>query len=481
MTHTNSLPRSTPEAQGVPSAAVLEFLETAASTIDRLHSLMLLRHGQVIAEGWWHPYAPDERHLLFSLSKSFTSTAVGFAVEEGLLSVDDSVVSLLPDDAPAEVGANLAAMKVRHLLTMTTGHSTDALSDLGRSESSHWAKTVLEHPVDLLPGTKFVYNSGATYLLSAIVQRLTGQRVLDYLTPRLFEPLGIHGATWEQSPQGIDAGGWGLSLRTEDIARFGQLYLQGGQWGGSQVVPASWASDATRLQVPTGKTWDSADSQQGYGYQFWRSQHDAYRGDGAFGQFCIVMPDQDAVLVFTAGVPDMQQVLTEVWRLILPALASDIPLPENPAVAGELSRVLSELTIPLPVGSASSPTLEAVDRLLYEFGPNDGGVESVSVTSQGEETMLSIHGPIGEQHAVFAPGRWNLDGAGAVNGSPSRFAAAGAWSDRNTLVVQVQYYETPFAHTITLGFAEGKVEMTIIQNVSFGERRLMHGVGIARG
>jgi hypothetical protein len=339
----------------------------------------------------------------------------------------------------------------------------------------------LAHPVDLEPGTQFVYNSGATYLLSAIVERLTGQRLLDYLTPRLFEPLGIQGATWEQSPQGIDAGGWGLSLKTEEIARFGQLYLQGGQWGGSQVVPAAWASDATRLQVPTGKAWDSEDSQQGYGYQFWRSQHGAYRGDGAFGQFCIVMPAQDAVLVFTAGVPDMQQVLNEVWRLILPALASDVPLPENPASAGELSRVLSELTIPLPVGAASSPTLEAVDRLLYEFGPNDGGVTSIMVTSQGSETMLSIHDPSGEQHAVFVSDRWTLGGAGVVNGSPSRIAAAGAWSDENTLVVEVQYYETPFAHTITLGFSEGKVEMTIAQNVSFGERRVMQAVGVARG
>jgi CubicO group peptidase (beta-lactamase class C family) len=480
MTHTSSLPRSTPEAQGVPSAAVLEFLETAASTIDQLHSIMLLRHGQVIAEGWWHPYAPDERHLLFSLSKSFTSTAVGFAVEEGLLSVEDSVVSLLPDDAPVEVSANLATMKVRHLLTMTTGHSTDALSDLGRSEASHWARTVLAHPVELEPGTQFVYNSGATYLLSAIVQRLTGQRLLEYLTPRLFEPLGIHGATWEQSPQGIDAGGWGLSLKTEDIARFAQLYLQGGQWEGSQVVPASWASDATRFQVPTGKAWDSEDSQQGYGYQFWQCQHGAYRGDGAFGQFCIVMPAQDAALVFTAGVSDMQQVLNEVWRIVLPALASDVPLPENPDAANELSRALSGLAVPLPVGSASSPTLEWVDQLVYEFDPNDFGVESVTLTSQGEKTMLSIHGPDGEQQIGFTPDRWTPGGSGMVNGSPSRIAAAGAWSDENTLVVAVQYYETPFAHTITLVFAEGKVEMTIMQNVSFGERRLMRAVGVAR-
>jgi hypothetical protein len=142
---------------------------------------------------------------------------------------------------------------------------------------------------------------------------------------------------------------------------------------------------------------------------------------------------------------------------------------------------LSDLASPLPVGSARSPKLEAVDRLLFEFGPNDGGVESVSVSSQGDEAMLSIHGSGGEQHVVFASDRWILDGAGVVDGSPSRFAAAGAWSNDSTLVVAVQYYETPFAHTITLGFAEGKVEMTIMQNVSFGERRLMHAVGVARG
>src|SRR5437660_3191760 len=154
---------------------------------------------------------------------------------------------------------------------------------------------------------------------SAIVQKVTGQTVLDYLRPRLFEPLGIADPTWGTSPQGITLGGYGLSIRTEDIAKFGQLYLQHGKWNDRQLIPAAWVEAATSRQTSNGSNPNS-DWDQGYGYQFWRARHGAYRGDGAFGQFCIVMPEQDAVVAITSGVRDMQAVLNLVWEQLLPAL-----------------------------------------------------------------------------------------------------------------------------------------------------------------
>src|SRR5207237_1000798 len=197
-------------------------------------------------------------------------------------------------------GANLKAMRIRDLLRMNTGHQTEP----PRKPGEPWTRTFLSQPVPFKPGTHFLYNTSATYMLSAAVQKATGQTVLDYLKPRLFDPLGIEDPAWETSPQGISTGGFGLSVRTEDIANFGQLYLRKGKWHGKQLVPEAWVDAATAPQTSNGSN-PKSDWDQGYGYQFWRCRHGAYRGDGAFGQFCIVLPEQDAVLAITSGLRDM--------------------------------------------------------------------------------------------------------------------------------------------------------------------------------
>ncbi len=334
-----SLPRSSPEAEGLSSVGIREFVEAADRDIHTLHSFMLVRHGKVVAEGWWKPEAADKPHVLHSLSKSFTSTAVGLAVEEGRLSVDDPVLPFFPEEAPAQPSDKLKAMRVRDLLTMTSGHEVEVKF----TTNTPWVRSFLAHPVPFKPGTHFQYNTPGTHMLSAIVRKVTGQTVLDYLRPRLFEPLGIENPEWGASPQGNTLGGWGLYVRTEDIAKFGQLYLQKGKWQGRQLIPAAWAEQATSKQVSNGsdptKDWD-----QGYGFQFWRCRHGAYRGDGANGQFCIVLPEQDAVIAITADTRDMQAELNVVWDHLLPAFHPG-PLPANPAEATRLRALLSGLAV----------------------------------------------------------------------------------------------------------------------------------------
>lgn len=332
-----SLSRSTPEAQGVDSAKILEFIEAVDRDVNSMHSFMLVRHGNVVAEAWWSPEAPDKPHVLWSLSKSFTSTAVGLAVAEGKLSIDDPVLKFFPEDAPTEPSNNLKAMRIRDLLTMNTGHQ----DELNWREEPHWAKAFLAHPVPHKPGTHFRYNTPATYMLSAIVQKVTGETVLDYLTPRLFEPLGIKKPQWDTSPQEISIGGYGLYLRTEEIAKFGQLYLQRGDWHGQQLLPAEWIDLATSRQTSNGSNPDS-DWDQGYGYQFWRCRHGAYRGDGKDGQFCIVLPEQDAVIAITANTGNMQAELNVVWEKLLPAFR-DEPLPANPESVAKLQEKIATL------------------------------------------------------------------------------------------------------------------------------------------
>ncbi len=455
------LPRGSPEAQGVSAPAVRAFVEAADTTIDSLHSVMIVRHGHVVAEGWWAPYRADTRHQLYSLSKSFTSTAVGLAVAEGKLSLDDPVLKFFPDDAPATPTANLKAMRLSDLLRMSTGHQSEPPRKAGES----WAKSFLAHPVPFKPGTHFLYNTPATYMLSAAVQQATGQTVLDYLKPRLFDSLGIDGPTWETSPQGITTGGYGLSVRTEDIAKFGQLYLQKGKWQGKQLVPAAWVEAATARQTSNGSS-PTSDWDQGYGYQFWRSRHAAYRGDGAFGQYCIVLPEQDAVIAVTSGVKDMQAVLNLVWDKLLPAMTS-APLPADESAVAALARTLKGLSLRVPVGSASAP---AAAGKTYRFPANDRKLEALTVEPGGADgaTTLVVRAAGADQRIVCGRGGWQA-GRAAWGRMPEQPAAvAGAWTAADTFTAKVCFTETPFVVTVRLTFADGAVRCESESNVGFG-------------
>jgi CubicO group peptidase (beta-lactamase class C family) len=447
-----TLPRSTPEAEGIASSAILDFIQAAEAQLDSLHSVMVVRHGAVVAEGWWSPYAAQYPHMMFSVSKSFTSMAVGLANSEGLVTLDDRVVELLPHDLPAEIDDRLSALTVRHLLTMTTGHAADTVNLADASHGDNWARIILAKPLEFTPGTHYVYNSGATHLLAAIVQRVTGQRLLDYLGPRLFEPLGITDATWESSPQGIDAGGWGLSVTTEQLATFGQLLLQRGQWNGSQLVPAQWIDEATAVQVDTSGTDHDLDGQQGYGYQFWRNRLAGYRADGAFGQLCLVLPEQDAVVVLTSALPVSQAALDLVWQHLLPAFGdSALPAAESP-----LAEVLAALTLPTVAGEGTTATADRVAAIRFPFDhPSITAVTvepgQLTVDENGAITMIR-----------FGYGDW-------IGSADSRVWASGAWVSPDTLVVRAHAVITPYSRTATLTFADDTLTFDLAQNVAFSD------------
>jgi CubicO group peptidase (beta-lactamase class C family) len=461
-----ALPRSTPEAEGVGSAAIVALIDAAEQASVDPHSLMIVRHGRVVAEGWWAPYAFDRRHMLFSLTKSFTSTACGLAVSEGRLSVDDPVLSFFPEFTPETISPYLAAMRVRHLLTMTSGHAEDPGGWMHEHNERQWTKGFLAYPVEFEPGTHFVYNSSASNVIAAILQKLTGTLLVDYLRPRLFEPLGIQDPVWELTPEGTNTGGWGLSLLTEDIAKFGQLYLQRGQWEGRQVVPADWVAEATRRQVPNG-TDPNSDWAQGYGYQFWRCRHDVYRGDGAFGQYCIVMPHLDTVVAMTGANANMQAALDCVWQHLLPALATD-PCPEDRASQAKLAARLDRLAIPAPAGAASSPLAPALSGREYAFEPNEANFRSATLDFQANATIFTIRDDRGEHRLVAGVQRWiegdmDLDAEGS-----RRVAALGAWPAADTYTAKLCLYETPFCPALTLRFAGDSFAWDFRPNVAFG-------------
>jgi CubicO group peptidase (beta-lactamase class C family) len=458
------LPRATPESQGVSSAALLSFIE-AADQVDAMNSFMVVRHGKVVAEGWWTPYNAESIHELYSLSKSFTSTAVGLAVGEGRLSVDDEVLKFFPEDAPAAPSANLKAMRVRDLLTMSAGHQDEASFAAGVISP----KSFLAHPVPHKPGTHFKYNTPATFMQSAIVTKQTGLAVLDYLRPRLFEPLGIAGSTWATNFQGVSLGGSGLKVRTEDIAKFGQLYLQKGKWNGKQLVPESWVATATAKQVSNGSN-PKSDWEQGYGFQFWRCRNGAFRGDGAFGQFCLVLPEQDAVVVITSGVKDLQGMVNLVWDKLLPAFQPK-RLAADAVGRKKLEARLAGLTVKMPEGKPTSPVLSQVGGRKYVFPENDQKLESVTLTPDASGKGFTLVTKVGGVESRIPVGDREWKKGRTVFGPtyPNEpVAATGAWSSDDTFVVKVSAYETPFYSTIKLRFDGDTLVRESENNVGFG-------------
>jgi len=460
------LPRALPEEVGIPSQAVTSYLDALARSGHEAHSFMLLRHGRVAAEGWWKPYEPALPHQLFSLSKSFTSTGIGFAVTEGRLSVDDPVLSFFPESAPKRPSANLQAMRVRHLLTMTSGHAADTLGRIQRPGTRDWVKAILALPVEEPPGSRFVYNSGASYLLSAIVQKVTGQRLLDWITPRLFAPLGIDGATWEQCPRGIDTGGWGLSLRTEDIAKFGQLLLQKGRWQDAQLLRESWVAEATEARVGNDRPGEPIDWTQGYGYQFWRCRHGAFRGDGAFGQLCVVMPGQDAVLAMTSGAANMQAVLDAAWGTLLPAFAEAPRLVKKHQA--DLRRALRGLRLDPPGFRDDPPAAAHLDGTTWRLAANEAGLRSVSFAFHPGRLVVTFQA---RRKTVLrcGAGRWV---SGRVRreraGPPVPVRAAYTWTSGGSLEATARFITTPFRETYVCRFTGTELELVRKTNVSFG-------------
>lgn len=425
---------STPESAGLPSSAVTALLDRLEG--QEIHSLMLLRDGKTLAEGWWKPYRRERPHRLFSLSKSFTSTAIGLAVEEGRLTVEDRVVDFFPDLIPEHPSEHLRAMRVWDLLTMSCGQDEDDRSDLQQESDGVWMRAFLRRPLPYAPGTHFFYNSTATYALSAILHRLTGEGLLDYLRPRLLDPLGIGEASWETDPNGIAVGGWGLYLTTDAITRFGQLLLQRGRWGDRQLVPAAWIDAATSKQVDNSKG-RSGDWAQGYGYQFWRSRGNAYRGDGAFGQFCVVEPEQRLVVAITAGLADLQAPLDALWEEILPHL-SDEPLPENPDAAEALKARLASLELPFPSGSFVEGS--------WDFGPF--GLRS-------EERSFVLGMPEGE--VWIGVDEW-ADGTKPFEDHElGPYAARGGWTRPDRFEAVVRYTESTASTWLVLDTASGEL------------------------
>ncbi|EUB98908.1 beta-lactamase [Rhizobium sp. CF080] len=497
---TTDLPRATPQSRGTDPAILLALLDDIERQDIELHSFLVWQDGALIADAYWVPYGARRPHMMHSVTKSFTSMAVGLAVADGLLSVDDAVLGFFPDySGPKE--ENLRAMTVRHLLTMTSGRARGISGGSWRRMRSSWIEDFLRQSTPYRPGDVFVYDSAASYMLSAIVQRVSGRRIQDYLAERIFRPMRMsQNMTWDTGTDGVNTGGNGLSCTSEDMLKLGILHLQEGIWRGRQLLPREWVRAATGLQVCdvvlgvfTGDHYlgpeeagdgQSASRREGYGYQWWRGPHGSFSANGLFGQYCIVLPEEKTVVAFTGGLEDSdRRVHTLIYDGLRPALGAGVA---DVSGQGEtLEARLAGLRLKTRPGIARPNPAAGPFCGIWRMQPNDQGAESISIAQEANALRFILRDADGV-HEVLAGFGYFLEATTTMPGArlhhsyqPDaglRILACARWltsvADEIVLEMDWIFVETAFRDTVRLHFSNGLLRLTRSVNVNSSERVL---------
>lgn len=484
-------PRTTPEAVGIPSASIEWLLDRLEEGWTEPHGLMIMRHGKVCAEGWWAPYASGIRHGLQSHTKTYAATAVGIAYTEGLLKLTDRIVDIFADEIPENPSENLKKLTVRDVLCMGCGMDTMP------RPSKDWIREFLATPVNHVPGTTFMYNSTGSTFLGAIVRKLTGLGLHDYLKPRLFDKIGIDAENlrWITMPDGMEIGGGGLFATTEDNLRLMKLYADGGVWEGERILAEDY------VKLATSKQNDSAteravnppaeDNFVGYGFQIWMCRpKGVYRADGAMGQFTIVFPERDMLLAITenasgsTGGAMPQKALDTIWEWLdsLPRAETE-SLPEDPEASAHLARRMQMLALPAPRRSPESPLQEKINGSTYAvtdgyFALADagmvrfmsgedrpGGAKALSLTFAENACTLTCLVD-GKPQSLTAA----MDGTRFRNelpGMPSIALCSGCWEADNVFRLSLRMVETCNETSITFTFSGDQARVETCSNHVF--------------
>jgi CubicO group peptidase (beta-lactamase class C family) len=473
------IPHSTPEKLGISADAISAFLNAIESNNIEMHTFKILRHGQIAAEGAWAPYQLDDPHILFSLSKTVSATAIGLAVQEGLLTVDDLLIDIFPEYVTPEIAANMADLRLRHVLAMATGHDVETGQIQRDQPDDDWIKAFFDTPIVHPPGTFFLYNSGGSFMLSAIIQKVTGIPLVEYLRPRLFDPLGIEYALWESNPRGMSVGASGLHMNTDAIARLGLLFLQKGIWNGTRILTEAWVEEASSYHTNNNPNNDPpSDWKSGYGYQMWRCQYEgAYRGDGAFGQFCTIVPDKDAVIAITSGTSKNVKISELIHEHLIPGFTEVEPI--QGATAAEAGAALRETIARLAYApmqiQAASPEASRVSGRRYELEPNHKGAHAVSFTFENQNIcVFRIWDDRGEHVIRCGYEDWMIGETLATEDewvmpieAPWKIAASGTWQDEQTFVMTWRFIRTSFVCTLKCQFDGDRVSIDYARNLSF--------------
>ena len=473
--------RVTPESVGIPTAAVMRLLDRLDESETEMHGLMVMRHGKVCAEGWWTPYAPGLRHGLQSLSKTYAATGVGLLYTEGLIRLDERVIDIFPEEAPEDPSDNLKLLTVRDVLCMGNGMDTMP------APSEHWIRDFLHTPVNHRPGSCFHYNSVGSSLLAAMVVRKTGQSLQEYLTPRLYEKLGIDPAStgWYTMPDGVECGGAGMFSTTENNLRLMKLYADGGVWEGERILAEDYVKLATSAQNDSSTESkgnpEAFDNFVGYGFQIWMCRpRGVYRADGAMGQFAIVVPDKDMVISINetaTGAHWAQNTLDILWQFLGEIPEEEDTLPEDPQFSGALRRRMGALSLPNPPFTPESPLAAQVTGRWYALEQGSftlrqriGGILSGTPVggditrfrldfSYGSVLFTALEDGKEVSYRVAVDGTRALNMVSTENLPVSRLYLHGWWREENTFSIALRWVETCFEDRLDLRFTESGVEV----------------------
>ena len=469
---TKSIPRAkTPQSVGVSAKVVNEFFKNAQEKNLEYHSFMVIRNGKVAVEWYNEPFDKDTAHSVYSVSKSFTSTAIGFAVSEGLISLDDKVIDFFPEITPKKPDPRFETLTVHNLLRMSSGKQPSFLSDKGKID---WVEDFINSPWVFEPGEKFLYINENIFMLSAIINKVTGMSMREYLRPRLFEPLGIDYPFWETNKDGVEAGGWGLYIKTEDLAKFILCYLKEGKYKGEQVIPKEWTHLATQKQIDNEFNRPGSDASYGYGYCFWQDHLGGFRADGMFSQFGIAFPEHNAVVVVTSSIAVEQDALDGIFDFFPKAFEEEDEetklemtkpvapaLSEHPAKEQEINdryikfrkKILLNLVgfqlsvLPLAITYMMSDKAGNIDMVKFDFN----GEECTFRWSEGDEHNLINLGMDGHY-------RYSTMTLGQIE---FKVCSNATWIDDNTLLVSIRPIQTVGKRNMIFNFRpHDKVVMT---------------------
>jgi CubicO group peptidase (beta-lactamase class C family) len=474
---------SSPEAQGMNSALLAAMLQTMADQDMNIHSALVIRNGYLVLEAYNYPYTANDLHTVYSVTKSFTSALFGIALDQGYIGgVDEPMLDYFPDRTIANLDDAKQSITLENLLTMSPGFDWPGGMDeplLGDMMiTDDWIGYMLDRPMRSEPGNFFTYNSAVSSLIAAIVAEATGQPLLDFAQTNLFDPLGIHSVEWATDPQGHYLGGFGLQLTPRDMAKFGYLYLNNGQWNGEQIISSDWVATSTQQHIAARPLSD------GYGYQWWVDVRGYYMALGYGGQHIIVDPAHNLVIVFTSALPAQRGSLPETLfqNFILPAVQSEDALPENPEALAALQLAAETLATPAPEAVPTLPDLAAqISGQPFDFPTNDFGWDSLALEFiDGSNTaQLLLNGQpaltIGLDNvqqvnhaavdALFAIGFDNILRANLVAGVEPMLVT-GHWASDNRFAIEIALQGTVNFYQITLTFNDSNVQVTTRNGLS---------------
>lgn len=464
----------TAESVGVSSKEVQSYIDHCLEMGKELHSIIVIRHGKVACEAYREPYGPDIKHMMYSVSKSVTSTAVGFAIDEGLISLDTKLVDVFPEIRKEKEDPFLEKLTVKNLLTMRSGLSVSMLMD--RSKDS-WLCDIVSGEWAFEPGTQFSYTNENMYLLCCIIHKKTGMSVVDYLTPRLFEPLGIQNVFWESDPGGVEAGGWGIMLSPNDLAKFTLCYKQNGVFDGKQVIPAKWVEEATKFQSDNSTNCD-LDSKAGYGYCFWMNGgcENSYRADGMFCQFGIVFEDYDACLIITGGEIFEQRMRDVVWEHFPKAFSDDVSqkdaveisipayekLPARPHsfLEKELENKTITFSKPKVLNAVGFPVSVLPLAAVFMSSDKAGNITNVSFSFREKELSFTWEeGGVVNSIRAGMDGEYRWDEITLAN-MPFHTCATAVWNSENELEIHIRPIESVAERILVFRFSGDNVTMS---------------------